>query len=451
MILVIDDDIGIRTSLSMMLKRVGHEVVAVASPKEAMAVVRGNETPRLIMLDMNFSLSTSGDEGLTLLKQIKLFLPDTPVILMTAWGSIQLAVKGMRAGAFDFVTKPWNNAALMERIATALETVQAEAQKQKAECSIAKQKTESDDNGGIIGKSAALMDVLDTIRRIAPTNAPVLITGESGTGKELIAEAVHRNSRRAGERFVKVNLGGISQSLFESEMFGYRKGAFTGAVADRIGRFELADRGTIFLDEIGDLDPSSQVKLLRVLQDQTFEPLGDSRTRRVNTRLVCATNADLPRLIEEGSFREDLYYRINLITVHLPALRERKDDIPLLAEHFMRKQCEANSLPMKTLSADALDYLRPLPYPGNIRQLKNMVERAVLMSTGDVITAADFMSEPQRTPTATGDTLNLEEQERQSIMRAMKQYDGNISRVADALGLSRAALYRRLDKYNMRN
>ena len=451
MILVIDDDIGIRTSLSMMLKRVGHEVVAVASPKEAMAVVRSNETPRLIMLDMNFSLSTSGDEGLTLLKQIKLFLPDTPVILMTAWGSIQLAVKGMRAGAFDFVTKPWNNAALMERIATALETVQAEAQKRKAECSIAKQKTESNDNGGIIGKSAALMDVLDTIRRIAPTNAPVLITGESGTGKELIAEAVHRNSRRAGERFVKVNLGGISQSLFESEMFGYRKGAFTGAVADRIGRFELADRGTIFLDEIGDLDPSSQVKLLRVLQDQTFEPLGDSRTRRVNTRLVCATNADLPRLIEEGSFREDLYYRINLITVHLPALRERKDDIPLLAEHFMRKQCEANSLPMKTLSADALDYLRPLPYPGNIRQLKNMVERAVLMSTGDVITAADFMGEPQRTPTATGDTLNLEEQERQSIMRAMKQYDGNISRVADALGLSRAALYRRLDKYNMRN
>ena len=451
MILVIDDDIGIRTSLSMMLKRIGHEVVAVASPKEAMAVVRGNETPRLIMLDMNFSLSTSGDEGLTLLKQIKLFLPDTPVILMTAWGSIQLAVKGMRAGAFDFVTKPWNNAALMERIATALETVQAEAQKRKAECSIAKQKTESDDNGGIIGKSAALMDVLDTIRRIAPTNAPVLITGESGTGKEMIAEAVHRNSRRAGERFVKVNLGGISQSLFESEMFGYRKGAFTGAVADRIGRFELADRGTIFLDEIGDLDPSSQVKLLRVLQDQTFEPLGDSRTRRVNTRLVCATNADLPRLIEEGCFREDLYYRINLITVHLPALRERKDDIPLLAEHFMRKQCEANSLPMKTLSAEALDYLRPLPYPGNIRQLKNMVERAVLMSTGDVITATDFMGEPQRTPTATGDTLNLEEQERQSIMRAMKQYDGNISRVADALGLSRAALYRRLDKYNMRN
>lgn len=335
MILVIDDDIAIRTSLSMILRRAGHEAEAVASPKEAMAVVRSGKPLRLIMLDMNFSTSTSGEEGLTLLRQIKLFVPDTPVILMTAWGSIQLAVRGMRAGAFDFVTKPWNNAALMERIDTALETKQTE--QHRAAQSAAPQPPAAADTDGIIGKSAALMEVLDTIRRIAPTNAPVLITGESGTGKELIAEALHRHSRRAKERFVKVNLGGISQSLFESEMFGYRKGAFTGAVADRAGRFELADKGTIFLDEIGDLDSSSQVKLLRVLQDQTFEPLGDSHTLRVNTRLVCATNADLPKLIEEGRFREDLYYRINLITVHLPALRERKDDIPLLADHFMRQ------------------------------------------------------------------------------------------------------------------
>lgn len=444
MILIVDDDLGIRTSLSLLLKRAHYEVTAVARPKEAIAIVR-REAPQLVLLDMNFSLSTSGDEGLTLLKQMKLLRPDVPIILITAWGSIQLAVEGMRAGAFDFITKPWNNVALVERITTALEAASLKAEKPKpadepAQVSAAEV--------GIIGKSPVLMKVLETVKRVAATNAPVLITGENGTGKEMIAELLHRNSRRASERFVKVNLGGISQSLFESEMFGYRKGAFTGATTDRIGRFEYADKGTIFLDEIGDLDPSSQVKLLRVLQDQTFEPLGDSRTKQVDVRLVCATNADLPRLIQEGRFREDLYYRINLITVHLPALRERKEDIPLLTEHFMRKLCETSGLPLPTLSADAVDYLTSLPFPGNIRQLKNMVERAVLMNGSEVITAGDFPDEPQQLPDSTGSaTLNLEEQERQAIARAMKQYDGNISRVAEALGLSRAALYRRLEKY----
>ena len=395
MILVIDDDIGIRTSLSMMLRRAHYEVQAVASPKEAMAVVREQE-PQLIMLDMNFSLSTSGDEGLTLLKQIKLFRPTVPVILMTAWGSINLAVKGMRAGAFDFITKPWNNVALMERVALALEAQELQCGVRSEECGVnSKERSQlntkhSTLNTTIVGSSPALTQVLDTIQRVAPTNAPVLILGESGTGKELIAEAIHRQSRRASESFVKVNLGGVSQSLFESEMFGYRKGAFTGAVADRAGRFELADKGTIFLDEIGDLDLASQVKLLRVLQDQTFEPLGDSHTRQVNVRVVCATNADLPRLIEEGRFREDLYYRINLITVHLPPLRERKDDIPALAAYFINKQCEANALPPVTLSDDAVKRLKSFSYPGNIRQLKNIVERAVLMSGKSVITAEDI-------------------------------------------------------------
>ncbi|MDO5527662.1 MAG: sigma-54 dependent transcriptional regulator, partial [Prevotella sp.] len=298
----------------------------------------------------------------------------------------------------------------------------------------------------------ALTQVLDTIQRVAPTNAPVLILGESGTGKELIAEAIHRQSRRASESFVKVNLGGVSQSLFESEMFGYRKGAFTGAVTDRAGRFELADKGTIFLDEIGDLDLASQVKLLRVLQDQTFEPLGDSHTRQVNVRVVCATNADLPRLIEEGRFREDLYYRINLITVHLPPLRERKEDIPALAAYFINKQCEANALPPVTLSDDAVKRLKSFSYPGNIRQLKNIVERAVLMSGKSVITAEDIElptdtpHSPLLTPHST-----LEEQERTAIENAMREYDGNLSKVAEALGLSRGALYRRLEKYNLRN
>ena len=443
MILIVDDDLGIRTSLSLLLTRAHYEVTAVARPKEAIAIVR-REAPQLVLLDMNFSLSTSGDEGLTLLKQIKLLRPDVPIILITAWGSIQLAVEGMRAGAFDFITKPWNNVALVERIETALEAACLKVEKPKPADEPAQAPTTE---VGIIGKSPALMNVLETVKRVAATNAPVLITGENGTGKEMIAELLHRNSRRATERFVKVNLGGISQSLFESEMFGYRKGAFTGATADRIGRFEYADKGTIFLDEIGDLDPSSQVKLLRVLQDQTFEPLGDSRTKQVDVRLVCATNADLPRLIQEGRFREDLYYRINLITVHLPALRERKEDIPLLAEHFIQRLCETSGLPLATLSADAVDYLTSLPFPGNIRQLKNMVERAVLMSGKTMITAEDFPDEPQQQPDEPDSTLSLEEQERQAIARAMKKYKGNISRVAEALGLSRTALYRRLEKY----
>lgn len=429
----------------MMLRRAHYEVQAVASPKEAMAVVREQE-PQLIMLDMNFSLSTSGDEGLTLLKQIKLFRPTVPVILMTAWGSINLAVKGMRAGAFDFITKPWNNVALMERVALALSFPSA-----KPIGTISPSSPITPSNN-IVGSSPALTQVLDTIQRVAPTNAPVLILGESGTGKELIAEAIHRQSRRASESFVKVNLGGVSQSLFESEMFGYRKGAFTGAVADRAGRFELADKGTIFLDEIGDLDLASQVKLLRVLQDQTFEPLGDSHTRQVNVRVVCATNADLPRLIEEGRFREDLYYRINLITVHLPPLRERKDDIPALAAYFINKQCEANALPPVTLSDDAVKRLKSFSYPGNIRQLKNIVERAVLMSGKSVITAEDIEL-PTDTPHSTLLTPHstLEEQERTAIENAMKEYDGNLSKVAEALGLSRGALYRRLEKYNLRS
>ena len=295
MILIIDDDSAIRTSLGFMLKRAGYEVQAVAGPKEAIAIVR-EEAPRLILMDMNFSLSTSGEEGITLLKQVKLFRPDVPVILMTAWGSINLAVQGMQAGAFDFVTKPWNNLALMQRIETALELTNS-----KPTSSIANDQlstvNDTFDRSFIIGKSKALTDVLKVVERIAKTNASVLITGESGTGKELIAEAIHRNSKRAGNPFVKVNLGGISQSLFESEMFGHKKGSFTDAVADRKGRFELADKGTIFLDEIGELDLSCQVKLLRVLQEQTFEPLGESRPKKVDIRVVSATNANLQQMI----------------------------------------------------------------------------------------------------------------------------------------------------------
>ena len=446
MILVIDDDSAIRTSLSFMLKRAKYDVQAVASPKEAIAVVR-SVAPELILMDMNFSLTTTGDEGITLLKQVKIFQPETPVILMTAWGSIQLAVKGMQAGAFDFITKPWNNAALMQRIETALEL----NNKKKEE----EQKKDEDgfDRSHIIGKSKALMEVLDTIKRISRTNASVLITGESGTGKELIAEAVHRNSPRAKKPFVKVNLGGISQSLFESEMFGHKKGAFTDASSDRVGRFELADKGTIFLDEIGDLDLSCQVKLLRVLQEQTFEVLGDSRPRKVDIRVVSATNADLRQMVQDHTFREDLFYRINLITVHLPALRERKEDIPLLVRHFADLQCKQNGLPKVDFTPDAMEYLQRLPYPGNIRELKNLVERTLLVSGKDTLDADDFKAhyiQPAETTTSPNlSGLTLEEVERQHILQALEQYDNNLTQVATALGLSRPALYRRLEKHNI--
>ena len=426
-----------------MLKRAGYEVLAVDGPKEAMVIVR-NETPRLILMDMNFSLSTTGEEGLTLLKQVKLFRPEVPVILMTAWGSIGLAVDGMKAGAFDFVTKPWNNMALMQRIETALQLTE----KQHA----VKESISGFDRSFIIGESRALNDVLKVVERIAKTNASVLITGESGTGKELIAEAIHRNSKRADKPFVKVNLGGISQSLFESEMFGHKKGAFTDAVADRKGRFELADKGTIFLDEIGELDLSCQVKLLRVLQEQTFEPLGDSKPKKVDIRVVSATNANLQQMVQDKTFREDLFYRINLITIHLPALRERKEDIPLLAAHFAQKQCEANGLPIVTISKEANDYLSSLPYPGNIRELKNLVDRTILVSTNNPLQVSDFQQQYQGNyslQNADANGLTLDEMEYIAIKKAYEKYHGNVSQMASALGLSRQALYRRMEKYQL--
>lgn len=460
MILIIDDDNSIRASLSFMLKRAGYDAMALVSPKEAIATVRDIE-PQLILMDMNFSLTTSGDEGLTLLKQVKLFRPDVPVILMTAWGSIELAVKGMKAGAFDFITKPWNNAMLLQRIETAIE-LNTKNDKDVSTKNIKSKSNEDEctfDRSFIIGNSKALNDVLDVIRRVAKTNASVLITGESGTGKELIAEALHRNSYRRDKNFVKVNLGGISQTLFESEMFGHKKGAFTDASADRIGRFELADNGTVFLDEIGDLDLSSQVKLLRVLQDQTFEPLGESKPHKVDVRVVSATNADLQQRIADHTFREDLFYRINLITVHLPALRERREDIPLLVRHFATKQCEANHLPMVEFAPNTLTLLSKLPYSGNIRELKNLVERTILISGKNMITIKDL--EPQIKESTskasdyihqtknTTDGMTLDNIEHQTIIASLQKNGNNLSRVALDLGLSRAALYRRLDKYNI--
>ncbi|MDE6340941.1 MAG: sigma-54 dependent transcriptional regulator [Muribaculaceae bacterium] len=440
MILIVDDDISVRTSLRLLLKRNGYETHEAASPAEAMAYVR-SARPDLVLMDMNYSRATTGEEGITLLKQVKVFHPDVPVILITAWGNIPLAVEGIRAGAFDFITKPWDNRLMLERIATALAlTGNAGATPEK-----------KFDRSGIIGKDPRLMSVLDTIERVAPTDAPVLILGENGTGKELIAEALHANSRRSDAPLVKVNLGGLSQTLFESEMFGYKRGAFTGAVTDREGRFAKAEGGTIFLDEIGDLDLNSQVKMLRVLQEHTYEPLGDTRTRRADVRVVCATNADLEAKIAAGEFREDLFYRINLITVTLPPLRERRDDIPLLVGHLLRSACAKSGRTIPEVSPEAIELLQAQQWPGNIRQLANMVERTLLVTAGDRLNASDFIAQGLRPDAAGAEAVSaLDSAEKAAISSALAKAGGNLTRAAALLGITRQTLYRRLAKHDIK-
>lgn len=445
-ILICDDDPTVRSSLSLVLKRAGYGIATAETPEQAVAQIC-TTIPGLILMDMNYTRSTTGEEGLELLAKVKVLAPEVPVILITAWGSIHLAVQGIRAGAFDFITKPWNNLALLESIRTAIQVQESSTAADAAPKSPFRRDK-------IIGKSPLLERVLQTVSRIASTHAPVLITGESGTGKELIAEAIHENSERKDRPFIKVNLGGISLSLFESEMFGHKKGAFTDAHYDRKGRFELADGGSIFLDEIGDLDMVSQVKLLRVLQDHTFESLGDSRPKQVDTRIICATNRNLPQMVQQGEFREDLFYRINLITVQMPALRERREDIPLLVEYFARQQARQNGLEPVEISAEAMEYLSRLPYPGNVRELKNFVERTILVSQQPHLTEVDFKNQYVEIAAKTGvhDTSvhSLEEIEKQMILRALELYGGNLSKVATALGLSRQAVYRRLEKYAIR-
>lgn len=446
MILVVDDDKSIRLSLKLVLERNGYEVALADNPQAAMQVIWDVPAVELVLMDMNYSNSTDGEEGLTLLKQIKVFRPDVLCILMTAWGTIDLAVQGMRAGAFDFITKPWDNGVLLERIETATQIKDSKLKIQNSPLSLGE---------GLGVRLPSLSDIYSTVSRVAPTNAPVLITGESGTGKELIAEAIHRQSKRANGPFVKVNLGGISSSLFESEMFGHKAGSFTDAKSDRVGRFELAKGGTIFLDEIGELSLSSQVKLLRVLQDQTYEVLGDSHTRRTDVRVVCATNADLQAMVKEHTFREDLFYRINLINLRLPPLRERREDIPLLVEHFLREACLANNVPVVTASYEAIAYLQTLPFPGNIRELKNLVERALLMHDpkNDKLSAADFAapSHPAAVPSASpkGPAATLDDLERTAIAACIQKHSGNLSLVAKELGISRGALYRKIEKHGL--
>lgn len=451
MILIVDDNKTIRLSLSVLLKHAGYEAEAVATPDEALVAARTRPDLQLAVIDMNFSDTTSGEEGLELLQRLKVLRPEVPVILITGWGSIPLAVEGMRLGAFDFITKPWQNRMFLSRVETAL---------QLAGTTTSAPDTEGFNRVDIVGNDPALDSMLRTAARVAASDAPVLILGENGTGKELVARAIHRNSRRASGPFVMVNLGGISRSLFESEMFGHVKGAFTGAVADRIGRFEMADKGTIFLDEIGDLDPTSQVKLLRVLQQHTFERLGDSKTRTSDFRIIAATNADLGAKVAEGTFREDLLYRINLITLHLPPLRKRPADIEPLARHFIEGYAAQCNRTAPTLSPDAVAFLQSQSFPGNVRQLRNLVERTLLISTSSRLTTEDFRTaialgseQPEGTPatseTASAPPVNLEASEKAAIAAALRKVDGNVTHAAALLGITRQALYRKIKKHNL--
>jgi DNA-binding NtrC family response regulator len=434
----------------LLLQREKYETASVENAAAALDFLKEN-TPSLIILDLNFSIETSGDEGLQLLQQIKRIHANVPVVLITGWATIELAVKGMKLGASDFINKPWSNEYLLQSMATLLNL-----QQRKTE-SLSRKKLDSLYNfQHIIGEDNKMLEILETIGRVAKTDASVLIMGESGTGKELIAEAIHQNSLRSNRPFVKVNLGGISSSLFESEMFGHVRGAFTDARYDRIGRFEMSNKGTIFLDEIGDLDPASQVKLLRVLQDRTYEVLGSSRTKMVDTRIVCATNRNLEEMVSRQYFREDLLYRINLITIKLPALKERPADIPLLVNFFINNLREIYNRPALSISPGAMKWLQQLQLPGNIRQLKNLVERSVLVSKKDYLDVADCQSQLEMSPRKSSDiqlpavgSITLEELEIQMIRKAMDFHKSRITRVAKTLGITRSALYRRLEKYNI--
>jgi two-component system NtrC family response regulator len=456
MILIIDDDDSITTSLGLLLKQSGYQSLSASTPAEALDTLEQHDIS-LVLQDMNFSCKTTGEEGMELLARIKTSWPDLPVILMTAWGTIELAVAGLKAGAADFVTKPWTKAQILQSVQTALGLSESKRRAVHAGRLTRHELDERYDFSGIIGENPKMIEVLDLLGRVSGTDASVLISGDSGTGKEVVAEAIHRNSPRRKRSFVKVNLGGIPISLFESEMFGHVRGAFTDAHRDRQGRFEMADGGTILLDEIGELDLRSQVKLLRVLQDRTYEVLGTSDTRTLDVRVISATNRNLVRAVEEGRFREDLLYRLNLITVHLPSLAERTDDIPRLTRRFLALASESYGGRATAISDTAIKWLQSQHWPGNIRQLKHLIERTVLVTNAPILEPEHFRRTIEMDKRAgTKDRLppvgsmTVGDIEKSMILKSIEYHDGNLTRVAKSLGLSRAALYRRLDKYGIK-
>jgi DNA-binding NtrC family response regulator len=449
-ILIADDQADVLEALRLLLKRDGYAVLTAQSPAGVMATLEAEDVDVLLM-DLNYARdTTSGREGLDLLARVRQLDATLPVLVMTAWGSVEGAVEAMRAGARDYVQKPWDNMRLLATLRTQLELRQALRRSRRLE----EENTHLRKGGerpSFIAESRPMQAVHRLVERIAPSGANVLITGEHGTGKEVVARWVHAASGRPGSPFVAVNSGGLSEGVFESELFGHVKGAFTDAKTDRIGCFELADGGILFLDEIGNMPLTQQAKLLRVLQTGELHPVGSSKVRRVSVRVVSATNVDLSKAVAEGRFREDLLYRLNTVEVQLPPLRERREDIPALAAHFLAEQGRRYGRPAMRLSPGALEALMAYSWPGNVRELEHTVERALLMAAGDEVTPEDLLlRRVSREGPSRLEEMKLEEVERYLIERALTRYEGNVSDAAKALGLSRSALYRRMQYYGIK-
>jgi DNA-binding NtrC family response regulator len=445
-LLIVDDQPDVLEALRLLLKPEGFLTEQANSPAAALDLLDTKDFDGAI-IDLNYARdTTSGAEGLDLLSAIQARDSLLPVIVMTAWGSVDIAVEAMRRGARDFIQKPWENARVLAIVNTQMELGRAlrTARKLEAEDRVLR----AVDRPTFIAESPAMKQVLRIIGDVAPSDANILITGEPGTGKEVVAQTIHAVSQRSGRRLVTVNAGGLSEGVFESELFGHVRGAFTDAKTDRVGRFELADGGTLFLDEIANISSTQQARLLRVLQTGELERVGSSRTIKVDVRILSATNADLPAEVAAGRFRADLLYRLNAIEIHLPPLRERREDIPPLASFFLASYAQKYRKKVTEFDSAAMRAVLEHDWPGNVRELQHAIERAVLMAQGEKIQAADFGLRGARTPQRL-EELSLEQVEALLIRKAMAKYEGNVSKAAGALGLSRSALYRRLDRYGI--
>jgi len=454
-ILIADDQADVIAALRLLLKRERFQIETASSPADVLKTI-GSEELDVVLIDLNYARdTTSGSEGLDLLMRIREIDPALPVVVMTAWGSVDLAVEAMRRGARDFIQKPWDNARLLAVLRTQVELAEALRRGRRLEAeNLALRDSVSDassDLPQIVAESAAMKSVLKLVERIGPSDVNVLITGENGTGKEVITRALHAISPRQAKPLIPVNAGALAAGIFESELFGHVRGAFTDAKTDRVGRFELADGGTLFLDEIADVPLALQPKLLRVLQTGEFERVGSSKTRKVNVRVLSATNADLNSEVVVGRFRQDLLFRLNTVEIHLPPLRDRSEDVPALAEHFLRQHRERYQRKITGLLPEAFEALRAHSWPGNVRELDHVLERAVLMSSSPTISAFDLalQNTPDAQISARLEEMSLEDAEQLLIKKALARFEGNANRAAEALGLSRSALYRRLQKYGL--
>ena len=446
-LLIADDQRDVLEALRLLLKGEGYETDTATSPRAVLEAVQARQFD-LLLMDLNYARdTTSGSEGLELLERLAQADDVLPVVVMTAWATVEVAVEAMRRGARDFVKKPWDNERLLSVVRTQVELGRALRHGRRLEAENRALRGEGAPR--LIAESAAMAPVLELIERVGPSDASVLLTGENGSGKGTVAQALHAVSGRAARPLITVNAGGLSEGVFESELFGHVRGAFTDARADRVGRFELADGGTLFLDEIANVPPGLQSKLLRVVETGEFEPVSSSRTRRTDVRIVSATNADLALEVAGGRFRQDLLFRLNTIEIHVPPLRDRRADIPPLARHFLRQHAARYRKRLSDFEPAALEALLAHPWPGNVRELDHAVERAVLMAAGDKVRAADLGLRAGGGDARSLDDLSLEEMEQVLIRKALARHDGNVSRAAEALGVSRSALYRRLQRYGL--